>query len=330
MTLFELTKELINIPSVSGEEQKVADFLSAYLRNQGFGICEQTISGNRRNILATAVQNPKVLFCTHMDTVPPFFSASEDENFIYGRGACDTKGIIAAMIFACQGLTETGTTEAGLLFVVGEETDSVGAKTANSLNVHSDYIIVGEPTENKLGTGHKGIVALRLSSQGKSAHSAYPDQGESAIERLLDALQEIRAINFGEAELGQSTLNIGTITGGSAHNVIPHSASAEISVRNVTSSNTILKKINETIDDSITIEILTRSEPQKIHTIPEFEQTVVAFGTDIPHLKTFGKPLLIGPGSILVAHTPDERIEKRQLTEAVRIYLALAQKLLEQ
>ena len=328
MTLFELTKELINIPSVSGDEQEVADFLADYLKNQRFEICEQKVTGNRCNILATGGQSPGVLLCTHMDTVPPFFSASEDQNFIYGRGACDTKGIIAAMIFSCQNLKESGTSEAGLLFVVGEETDSIGAKTANSLNVQSDYIIVGEPTENKLAIGHKGIVALRLTAQGKSAHSAYPDQGESAIVRLLDALQEIRAINFGESELGQSTLNIGTITGGSAHNVIPHSASAEISVRNVTSSNTILKKINETIGDSITIEVLTRSEPQKMHTIPEFEQTVVAFGTDIPHLKTFGKPLLIGPGSILVAHTPDERIEKRQLAEAVRIYQDLAQKLL--
>ena len=328
MTLFELTKTLVNIPSVTGLEGEIADFLCSYLKSQDFDLQEQKIEDGRRNILATAGSAPRVILCTHMDTVPPYFAASEDEYYIYGRGACDAKGIMASMIWAAQGLKKDGLTEIGLLFVVGEETDSIGAKMANSLNVGSDFIIVGEPTENKLGIGHKGVITFKMTAKGKAAHSAYPHLGESAIEKLLDALQKIRILDFGEDPvMGKSVVNIGTIEGGVAPNVIANYASAEVSIRSAIPSEQILNKVKAVINRKVEIEVLSQSEAQRLFTVPDLEQVVLPYGTDIPHLKSFGKPLLLGPGSVLVAHTESEKIEKRQLFEAVKIYENMVKKL---
>jgi len=198
MDLFDLTRQLINIPSITGHEHEIMDFLSGYIENLGFELREQKIEEGRRNLLARASSKPEVILSTHVDTVAPYISASEDEHFISGRGACDAKGILASMIWAARELKVEGLSQIGLLFVVGEETDSIGAKMANSLNLGSKFIIVGEPTENKLGIGHKGMLRLKLIARGKAAHSAYPQMGESAIETLLDVLQKLRAIDFGK------------------------------------------------------------------------------------------------------------------------------------
>lgn len=320
MTLFELTKILINIPSITEEEGQLAHFLSDYLKDAGFKVIQQEIGLTRKNILATMHQKPRVILNTHLDTVPPFIPAKEDETYIYGRGACDAKGIMAAMIFALLNLKNEGVKEVGLLLVVGEETDSIGAKKANHLGIGSDYIIVGEPTSNTLGKGHRGLITLKLHASGKAAHSAIPHLGESAIDKLIDALYKIRQLDLGTSELGQSILNIGLIDGGVAHNVVADSASSVISIRNSIPSETIIKKITESLNNLVEIDVLTQSEPQFTYTLPDMEQTILPFSTDIPYLKNFGKPLLIGPGSAEVAHTANEKIEKTQLNQAVDIY----------
>lgn len=329
MKVFELTKKLVNIPSLAGDEDEIADFLSLYLEELGFDVREQKIEERRRNIFARSGPKPRVMLCTHMDTVPEYFGASEDDNYLYGRGACDAKGILASMILASQELKQEGLTEVGLLFVVGEETDSIGAKMAEATREKSEFIIVGEPTENKLGIGHKGVVTLKIHASGKAAHSASPHASESAIEKLLDILQTIRQMDFGQDPvLGQTTVNIGMIEGGLAPNVIPSSASAKVSLRTSLSSEKILERIREASLAQVEIEVLTRSEPQTLFTVPGFEKAVLPFGSDIPYLKSFGKPLLIGPGSVLDAHTETEKIDKRQLLEAVPIYKKLVRTLL--
>ncbi len=329
MNLLELTKKLVSIPSVTGSEARIADFLSGYLKSQKFEVKEQKVEGKRRNIFASLRPKPRLIFCTHMDTVPPYVKAREDKSFIYGRGACDAKGIMAAMIWAGQELNKEGLAEIGFLFVVGEETDSIGAKKAKGLGIGSEFIVVGEPTENRMGSGHKGIITLKISAEGKSAHSAYPHLGESAIEKLLDVLHEIRSLDFGEDPvLGKTTINIGKIEGGIADNVIPDSASAMVSMRIVHASHQIVDRIKPLAGQKVKIEVLSQSEPQVLFTLPGFKQVVLPYGTDIPYLKRFGKPLLLGPGSALVAHTEEERIEKKQLKDAVEIYKKIAKKLL--
>ena len=308
MNLFELTKKLVNIPSVTGFEDKIADFLCSYLESQGFNLKEQIIDKRRRNILATTGSAPRVILCTHMDTVPPHFSASEDEHYIYGRGACDAKGIMASMIQSAQEMKAEGVTEIGLLIVVGEETDSIGAKKANSLKVGSDFVIFGEPTENKLGIAHKGIVTFKITAKGKAAHSAFPQLGESAIEMLLDALQRIYALDFGQDPImGSSVLNIGTIEGGIAPNVVADSAGAEITIRSVLPSKQILQKVKAVLKKNVGITVLTQSEVQKLFTVPGLDQAILPYGTDIPHLKSFGKPLLLGQVLLL---WPIQRVKR--------------------
>lgn len=331
MNLFELAKDLINVPSVTGQENEIAEFLKSFLKSQGFDIQTQKVQGNRKNVLATAGSKPRIILCTHLDTVPPHFAASEDEDYICGRGACDAKGIMASMIWAARELKESGSKKIGLLFVVGEETDSIGAKMANDLDIGSDFIVVGEPTENKLGLGHKGVVMFRLAFRGKASHSAYPQFGVSAIEKLMDALQNVRSLDFGvDPLLGESTLNIGKIEGGLAANIIADYASAELSIRCALPTTHILEKVMAAVGQEAEFQVQSQSEPQRLLTVPGIEQVVVPYGTDISYfnLNNFGKPLLLGPGSAILAHTEDERVEKRQLSEAVEIYKNLVKMLL--
>jgi acetylornithine deacetylase len=331
LNLFELTKTLVNIPSVTGSEGEIADFLIDYLRARAFKVRTQKIEGERRNIFAAPGEEPQIILCTHLDTVLGHFGAVEDAAYIYGRGACDAKGIMASMIFAAGELADEGLRNSGLLFVVGEETDSLGAKKADELKPRSAFIIVGEPTENKLGSGHKGLLNLKLSAKGRRAHSAFPHLGESATEKLLDVLHDIRRLDLGEdSVLGPNTLNIGKIEGGVAANVIPGSAEAVVSVRAATPTDIILKKILTAARQQVEIEVMTRSEAQILFTVPGFKKAVMPFATDIPYLKSFGKALLVGPGSILDAHTDDEKVEKKQLEEAVQIYKKLVRKLLKE
>jgi acetylornithine deacetylase len=327
--LWALAGRLILIPSLTGEEGNLADFLKDYLSQLGFEVVEQAVEGRRRNILARAGRSPRILLCTHQDTVPPLIPFSEDEDFLYGRGSCDAKGIMASMILAFQTLPPQTRAECGLLFLVGEETDSLGAQRAGGLEVSPEFIIVGEPTENKLGVGHKGYIAARISSRGQKAHSGYPQLGRSAILELMEVLQRLQHLELGrDSLLGSSSINIGRLEGGVAANVVPDRAWAEISVRTVRPSSGILKEIRAAVSDEASVEVLSVSEPQKLHTVPGFETSVLSYSTDIPYLKSFGRPLLFGPGSIHEAHTDRERIPKSQMKEAVALYQKLVGRLL--
>jgi acetylornithine deacetylase len=265
--------------------------------------------------------------------VPPFYSSSEDENYIYGRGSCDAKGSLAAMVFAAVALREKGVEEAGLLFVVGEEVDSSGALAANSLESKARYVIVGEPTENRMANGHKGGFKFRLTAKGKAAHSAYPHLGESAIERLLDAVAEIRAADWGGSKvLGPATVNIGTLGGGLAANVIAPSAEAMVFIRVVGRAAEVREKLDRILSrhPAARYEIVSQSDAVFCEIRPGYEIAPVAFGTDIKSLKAFGKPFLIGPGSIHDAHTAGEKIGKKEALAAVDCYQRLAMELLSE
>jgi acetylornithine deacetylase len=330
-SLFPFIRQLIDVPSITGQEGDLARFVERHVGERGFHTVLQEVEGGRFNVFARAGGQPRVVFCTHLDTVPPFYSSSEDESFIYGRGACDAKGILGAMVVAFEQLRDDGADGLGLLFVVGEELDSIGAKAANRLGIDSEYVIVGEPTENRLASAHKGTFKFVLKAEGKSAHSAYPHLGDSAIDRLLRAMDEIRRADWGESDvLGKGTVNMGTISGGVAANVIAPWAEARIYVRVVGKVDAVRSKL-ETIlkeDPKLTYQIIARNDAVFCEVLPDFEVVSVAFGTDIPSLETFGKPLLIGPGSIHDAHTAHEKIGKPELLEAVNLYCRIARILL--
>jgi len=323
--VLELTKALVNIPSVTGGEGALADFLVCLLRAGGYDVQEQIVgAAPRRNLFATLDPRPSVVLCTHMDTVPGEARATEDEAFIYGRGACDAKGVMAALITAAAGLAEAGRRDVGLLFVVGEETDSLGAKTASALARGSKYLIVGEPTGNILGRGHLGILTVGLATKGKRVHSAFPHLGESAVEKLLDVLADVRRIDFGrDPVLGPTRTSVVQIAGGEAPNVIPDAARAVVSLRTGVAPDGLLASIRAAAGARAEIEVISKSDPQALHTVPGFESAVMPFGSDIPHLKAFGTPLLVGPGSALDAHTAGEKISKAELGRAVDLYRRL-------
>jgi acetylornithine deacetylase len=331
MNLFELTKSLMNIPSVSGVEEAVGFYLRDYLQSLGWTVELQPVSENQNNVIAYLNDTPRVFLSTHMDTVPPFIEASEDDEKIYGRGACDAKGIIAAQITAAEQLRKEGVEDIGLLYTVEEETTSSGARAANlhPLAAKCEYMINGEPTDNDLAIGSKGTFRLKIHTAGKAAHSAYPEQGDSAIEKLLDILEDVRRTKFPNDEFfGDTTVNIGTIEGGVALNVIPAKAEAGLAVRLTTKRGPIEEALENVIRDRGNIEVLSCSEPVKMLAVDGFNQKVVRFTTDIPYLTNWGQPLLLGPGSILVAHTKDEFVLKTDLGQAVRLYSQLTKQLL--
>ena len=331
MDLFDLTKSLMNIPSVSGDEEAVGFYLRDYLRSLGWTVELQAVSENQNNVIAYLNETPRVFLSTHIDTVPPFIEASEDDEKIYGRGACDAKGIIAAQITAAEQLRKEGIEDIGLLYTVEEERTSSGAKAANQhpLAAKCEFMINGEPTDNDLAIGSKGTLRLMIKTDGKAAHSAYPEQGDSAIEKLLDILEDIRHTKFPNDEFfGDTTVNIGTIEGGVALNVIPPQAEAGLAIRLTTPKEPIFEALKNVVRDRGEIEILSCSEPVKMLAVEGFNHKVVRFTTDIPYLTNWGQPLLLGPGSILVAHTKDEFVLKKDLEEAVNLYRGLCSGLL--
>jgi acetylornithine deacetylase len=333
MNVNELTVTLIDIPSVTGDERQVGEFLKSHLESLGYQVQMQPAAADRFNVFATTGASPRVVLSTHMDTVPPFIKSSEDNERIYGRGACDAKGIIAAQIIAAERLRKEGVAEIGLLFTVDEEQASLGAQVANSLKLdrQPEFLINGEPTDNKLASATKGSLRLNLRTKGRPAHSAYPEQGESAIEKLLDVLAGIRQCAWPEDELlGATTCNIGVIGGGTRPNVVPEAAHAQLQFRLVGGAEPVRKILETTIADRAKVEYLSEHEPVHLHTIAGFEQCVVRFTTDIPYLSNWGKPLLVGPGSILNAHTEHEYVEKRELSEAVELYAGLVSALIAQ
>jgi acetylornithine deacetylase len=334
MNVFELTRALVEIESTTRHEKAVGEFLHARLtalaaRYDG-RVERMNVAPERANVFV-AFGEPVVVLSTHMDTVPPFFASREDEEFIWGRGACDAKGIIAAMIAAAEKLLAGGTRNLGLLFVVGEEKDSAGAKMAAANPRGTKFLINGEPTENRLALGSKGVLRFEISARGKLAHSAYPELGHSAIDDLLDVLRAVREIALPEdVLLGRSTLNIGTIAGGRAPNVVADHASAEIMFRTVDEAEGIRQgvlaaaaKVGAEAREALFHPAL------RLQAFDGLPTTVVAFATDIPVLQSaWGKPFLIGPGSIHVAHTAEERIAKKELLEAVEIYARMTRQLL--
>jgi acetylornithine deacetylase len=328
MQLFELTRKLIDIESVTPNEREIGDFLWRYLHEVALrfeGTAERMHVEPGRDNIFVRFGDPVVVLSTHMDTVPPFIPSREDEQNIWGRGACDTKGIIAAMTTAVAQLLEGGHRGFGLLFVVGEERNSAGALTAAANPRGSKFLVNGEPTENKLALGSKGALRFEVIAHGRMAHSAYPELGESAIEKLLNALERIRKIELPvDPVLGRSTLNIGTISGGRAPNVIPDEARAEIFIRAVGAVDNVRSEVARAAEPDAEAREILFIPPAHLGALDGFETTVVAFTTDIPAFKgTWGQPFLIGPGSIHVAHTSEERIPKSQLADAVGLYRRL-------
>jgi acetylornithine deacetylase len=333
MELLELTRQLVNINSITPNERHVSAFILeqlSLLTNLYPGSVERIeVDPGRFNLFAHW-GNPTVTLSTHMDTVPPFVPLREDEKFIWGRGACDAKGIIASMMIAAESLLSEGVRSFGLLFVVGEERDSAGAIAAGKLPRGSRYLINGEPTENKMALGSKGALRYEIRTNGKAAHSAYPELGHSAIEDLLECLIEVRRIPLAsDPLLGRSTLNIGTVTGGQAPNVVADFARAELMFRLVGDPAAVREGMERAVAGRGELTEVLYSEALKLE-IPEgFPSTVVSYTTDIPFLRgAWGRPFLIGPGSIEVAHTQEERIAKEDLHAAVRIYSRLVKILL--
>ncbi|HVQ38594.1 MAG TPA: M20/M25/M40 family metallo-hydrolase [Pyrinomonadaceae bacterium] len=332
MDLFELTRKLIDIPSVTGDEKAVGEFLGKHLESLGYQVEMQAVAEDRFNVIAGAGTSPRVVFSTHMDTVPPFIASSEDDEKIFGRGACDAKGIIAAQIHAAERLRAGGMDSVGLLFTVDEETGSLGAQVANrnTINRQPDYLINGEPTDNKLARATKGSLRAILQTSGSASHSAYPEQGESAIEKLLDILERIRRSTWPRDEiLGETTCNIGMISGGTRPNVVPASAEAVLQLRLVSEAEAVKAILAAAVDGQAEVEYLSAHDPVHLVTVDDLEQCVVRFTTDIPYLSKWGAPLLLGPGSILNAHTDHEFVEKRELSEAVDLYVRLVRRLVK-
>ena len=332
MDIFELTKSLMNIPSISGEEGAVGFWLRDHLDTLGWTVELQAVSESQNNVIAYLNETPRVWLSTHMDTVPPFIAPTEDDEKIYGRGACDAKGIIAAQITAAEQLRAEGIADIGLVFLVEEERTSAGAKKANEhpLAAKCDYMINGEPTDLDLAVGSKGTFRLKIKTTGKAAHSAYPEEGESAIETLIDILNDVRNTKFPEDDFfGETTVNVGTIAGGVALNVIPPQAEAGLAIRLTSKREPIQKVLESIVRERGELEVLSCSEPVKMLPVEGFRHKVVRFTTDIPYLTNWGQPLLLGPGSILVAHTKDEFVLKSDLIKASEIYFSLVRKLLE-
>jgi len=330
---FEMTRELIDIESITENEKHVGEYLLHYLSGLAAGSNGKAeamaVTPERFNVYAEW-GHPTVVLSTHMDTVPPFIESREDEENIYGRGACDAKGIIAAMIAAAENLIESGTRNFGLLFVVGEERNSAGAEVAAKSPRGARYLINGEPTESKVALGSKGILRYEIVASGKMAHSAYPELGESAIEKLLDALDAIRRLPLPEdAILGKTTLNIGTISGGRAPNIIPDAAKAELAIRLVSDGRHVDEKLRAAMGDLAQVNEILSLPAMHFAALDGFPTSVVSFTTDIPVLSpSWGEPFLFGPGSIHVAHTTREKIAKKDLLAAVGTYAQMTKMLL--
>lgn len=327
MDLFELTRALIDLESVTGRERRVGDFLfdhlSALAAGTGGRVERMPVAEDRFNVFA-AWGEPVVALSTHMDTVPPFFPSREDAEHVHGRGACDAKGGIAAMVEAARRLLAEGMRDGfGLLFVVGEETDSLGAEVANRNPRGCRFLVNGEPTENRLALGSKGALYLAVEAEGTMAHSAYPELGASAIDRLLEALGRLRGVPLpADPVLGETTLNVGTLAGGRAPNVIADAARAEVMVRTVGDTTELRSALFAAVEGVEGARVATAREVPAVRlgSLPGFETTVVKFTTDVPRLGAWGEPYLLGPGSIHLAHTPEERVAKRELQRAAELY----------
>ncbi len=323
-----LARTLIDIESTTGQEGPVARVLADYLRGRGYSVLEQPVAGDRINVIA-AVGEPGVVFSTHFDCVPPFFPSRVQAGILHGRGACDAKGILAAMVAAAERLRADGETRVGLVFVAGEERGSDGAKAANTIASQNRYLINGEPTELKLGLATRGCFRVRLTAHGKAAHSGYPELGESAIEKLIDVLCALRAASWPvDPQLGVTHYTVGLITGGVAPNVIPPHAEAEVFFRTVGAHDELRATLAATVAGRVEVQEILELPAVRLHTVPGFDTEVFAYFSDVPFLTNWGTPLLLGPGTIHVAHTDHEHIAIADLERAVDLYTDLARRLL--
>jgi len=333
MNVFELTRALVDIESITNNEHDACVFLFdclSQLAGATGGVVERMeVEPGRFNVFACWGE-PFVTLTSHIDVVPPFFPSREDEEYIYGRGSCDAKGIIASMVGAAERLLADGRTGFGLLFVVGEERNSAGAFAAARDERGTRFLINGEPTENKLALGSKGALRYEIIASGRMAHSAYPELGDSAIDKLLDVLEKIRRIPLPvDPVLGPGALNIGTISGGRAPNVIPDEARAEIMFRLVADAEPLSRAVAEAAAGKAEAREVLSVPAVRLNSLDDLETTVVAYTTDIPAFGgAWGEPFLLGPGSIHVAHTLGEKVPKKQLTAAVEIYRTMVERLL--
>ncbi|KAG0260492.1 hypothetical protein BG011_001861 [Mortierella polycephala] len=337
--LLEFHKGLVSISCITENESPCTQYLHSHLTKLGYTVELQTVAPGRENVLAYLGKgrNPRVLFNTHIDVVPPYIEYREDEENVYGRGSSDAKGCMAAQVQAVEELRKEGKVkdgDIGFLFVVGEEVDHIGMIKANDLGLTPDYLIVGEPTESRQALGHKGILRLNISIEGKAAHSGYPELGISANDKMIDILSKLNALELPKDDyFGQTTMNIGMMEGGLAANIVPAFAKAGISFRIATSTKDVLDLVEKVIPqeqqlkDKITIERLTCWEPVRCHSVPGIETFVANYFTDIPSFLTAKHSLLFGPGSILCAHAPHEYINKKELIAAVGTYKDIVLKL---
>jgi len=323
----QLTSALVDIDSTTGREGDVVLWTAMLLSGAGYEVVEQVVQGDRRNLYA-AIGRADVVFSTHLDCVPPFFPSRRTSDTLFGRGSCDAKGAAACQIAALERLRREGVTNIGLLLVVGEERGSDGAKTAQALACGSKYLVNGEPTDNRLGIATRGILRVNLTARGRAAHSSYPELGESAIEKLLDALVALRAIELPEdALMGRTHYTVGVMNGGVAPNVIPSAAEAEVMFRTVGGLPELRHSLTA-LEKWVTLDEVLEVPPVTMPSVPGFETASFPYTTDIPFLSRWGIPLLYGPGSIHVAHTDNEHVRFDELNRAVDGYTRLAKHLL--
>lgn len=321
--LVAFARALVDIDSTTGREQEVAGFITQTLRARGWHVDEQPLSDGRFNVIAR-IDQPSVVLSTHFDCVPPFFPSRIEGRRLYGRGACDAKGILAAQVAAAERARASGRTDVGMVFVAGEERGSDGAKAANTWPNVSQRLINGEPTDSRLGLATKGVYRARLTATGRAAHSSLPHLGESAIEKMLDALIALRDAEWPrDAVLGETNYSIGLMNGGVAPNVIPASASAELMFRTVCDYREVRDLLEEAVGTCATVADVLVVPPVRLETMPGFETAVFAYTTDVPFLTHWGAPMLFGPGSITVAHTDEEYLDLDELIGAVDAYARL-------
>lgn len=326
--VISLAEELLAIESFTGRESAAVEFVARWFVSRGWNVSVQEVSAGRGNVWASR-SGGGVTLSTHLDTVPPHIPPRLEDGRLYGRGACDAKGIAAAMITAADRLVRSGELRVDVLLVVGEEKGSDGARAANHLPATSRFLINGEPTESKLASGAKGSQRVMVRTRGKEAHSAYPHLGDSAIDPLVSLLPRLRELDLPrDPVLGDTTFNIGTIRGGTAANIIAGSAEAEIMFRLVSDVEPLKRQLEEWARGVAELEWGSHIPPQHFHTVKGFDVAPVAYTSDIPLLGNWGKPLLFGPGSIAVAHTPDEYVEVDELRGSVDTYERLVRTLL--
>ncbi len=322
LTALAFARELIDIDSTTGREGEAGRWLSDRLRALGYNVTEQPVEGDRFNVFAT-LDPPDVVLSTHFDTVPPFIPSRKLGGVLYGRGACDAKGILAAQVAAVERLRAGGNRHVGLLFVVGEERGSDGATLANQSSPGSRFLVNGEPTDSMLATGTRGILRVRLHARGRAGHSSAPEQFESAIEKLLDALVRLRSMPLpSDPAFGTTSYSVGLISGGVAPNVVPAEAQAEVMFRIVGDADDVLAAVKG-LEPLVSVEEVLRVPPVRLHTIPGFPSRSFPFTTDIPLLDRWGAPLLFGPGSFLVAHTDDEHLSIAEFDAAIDAYVGI-------